>query len=194
MERAVDAGIVSAAPTVHQYSLRDAVRPPGLISLARLPLSLAFVWAARKPGWALAVLGAAAATDVLDGWVARRGHQETPTGAILDGLMDKAFVLVVVLTLVLEHHLAALDAVLLAARDIGELPLVVALRVRHRLSSPQTRAANVAGKVATVLQFATIAVVVVGAPRRRAWVLVTAAAGAVAALTYWAREARRPRP
>ncbi len=45
-------------------------------------------WAA-----ALALFGVALATDVLDGWVARRSHQVTVVGQLLDPVVDKAFYL-----------------------------------------------------------------------------------------------------
>jgi len=162
--------------------LRDAVRVPGLLRLSRLPLGVAFALAS-EPASALSIVAAAAATDVLDGWWARKFHQATATGAALDPLMDKTFALFVVGTLVVARSLSPLDAVLLSARELVELPLVPYVIARG--AAPQK--SNAAGKITTVLQFGAIFLVLVGSPHRRLAIAATACAGLVAGATYWAR-------
>jgi len=177
----------------HEIRLQDALLPPGLLSLARFPLALAFPLAWPKPALAAGVVVAAAVTDVLDGFVARKLHQETETGALLDPLMDKTFVLGVAATLIAARVVTPVEAALLATREVVELPLVgyvMAYRV------PGDRRANVAGKLTTVLQFVAVGAVLVHVePRLRATAIAaTAIAGAVAGFTYWARalhDARR---
>jgi CDP-diacylglycerol--glycerol-3-phosphate 3-phosphatidyltransferase/cardiolipin synthase len=168
--------------------LRDVLRAPGLFSLARLPLAIAFPYCEDEPAAAVSLLAAAGATDLIDGWVARHFHLETPTGALLDGVMDKAFVLTVVGTLVAHKRLSAPAAALLCARELGELPLFLGVAARGARDPSHERRSNMAGKIATALQFAALAALV--ARSRRADALVTAAgiAGCVAALTYFARE------
>ncbi|WP_394830544.1 CDP-alcohol phosphatidyltransferase family protein [Pendulispora rubella] len=174
------------------YSLRDLVRTPNLISLARLPLAVAFPWVVRQRRWPIPWLTLAAATDVLDGWYARTFHEETATGAALDAVMDKAFVLTVVATLVRERMLTLFDAVLLETRDLGEIPLLLRAASGHDGPSAP-RSSNVAGKAVTVLQFATLVATLSRMSRRRGWVLATSACGIFAAATYWIREARAAR-
>ncbi len=53
--------------------------------------------------WALGIFLAAAVTDFLDGWLARRLGQESRLGAILDPIADKAMV-VIALALLLSLH------------------------------------------------------------------------------------------
>jgi phosphatidylglycerophosphate synthase len=171
------------------YSIRDALRPPGLVSLTRLPLAVAFGFTAGKPVWATTIIGAAALTDVADGWLARRRHEQTPTGAVLDALMDKVFVLSVAACLLASGAIAIPEALLLGARDIGELPLLTLLAIQRRLTSGAARQANVAGKVATVTQFAAVGALLWGLPHRDVWIFVTAFAGVLAAFSYWIREA-----
>jgi phosphatidylglycerophosphate synthase len=168
--------------------MRDAVRLPGIISLTRLPLALAFPWTASRPGWALSLLMAAAASDVLDGWCARRRDEATPTGAVLDALMDKAFVLAVGATLLGRGALSVPGALLLATRDVAEIPLIVQLAIQKRLNEP--RRSNRFGKIATVLQFAALAWIVSGAPGREPIIATAGACGATAAVVYWLRESR----
>jgi hypothetical protein len=87
--------------------------------------------------------------------------------------------------------------VLLATREIGELPLVVRVLAGPRtqartLHSP--RSANVLGKLATTFELATVVALLVRAPGRRMLIAVTAAVGAASAISYWIREARAREP
>jgi phosphatidylglycerophosphate synthase len=174
---------------------RDLVNPPGLLSLARLPLAMAFPFSIRHPFWAVGVLTLAAVTDVLDGWYARRLHAETIVGAMLDGTMDKVFLLTVVVTLVIARLLSARDAALLCTREIGEIPLAAWVAASGRaLQAGDARAASRLGKVSTTLQFLTVALVLLGKPFVRGSVLVTAVCGGLAAAAYWVRQLRGQRP
>jgi CDP-diacylglycerol--glycerol-3-phosphate 3-phosphatidyltransferase/cardiolipin synthase len=171
------------------YKARDVVRVPGLLSLARLPLAVAFPFCVERPAIALAVLLAAGLSDVLDGWVARRSGQVTPTGAALDPITDKIFVLTVAITLVARSYLSPGDVVLLSTREVGELPLVIWLATspRARQLRAETTSANAPGKLATALQFAAATAALLRWSHLGAMVDVTAAAGAVAAIVYWVR-------
>src|SRR5258708_33918552 len=100
------------------YHARDLLRVPGLISLCRLPLGIAFPFAVGRPAWAIALMTAAGATDVLGGWDARRFHQQTRAGAVLDGVMDKVFALSAGSTLVVGGWLSVGPAGGLGARGL----------------------------------------------------------------------------
>ncbi len=170
----------------HEIRLRDAFLPPGLLSLARLPLALAFPVAWPRPALVAGVVIAAAVTDVLDGFVARKLHQETETGALLDPLMDKTFVLGVAATLIAARVVTPVEAVLLSTREIVELPLVAYVMASR---VPGDRRANMAGKLTTVLQFIAVGAILlhVDTRLRTAAIAATAIGGAVAGLTYWVR-------
>ena len=173
-----------------RYRARDLLLVPNLISLLRLPLGGAFVLAVDRPWLALSVLIASGLSDVLDGWWARKNGLATPTGAVVDPVTDKLFVLVVVLSLIEADRLPALGVPLLAARELGELPLVV----RWILSSHRRHAraahpmANVPGKLATSLQFATVAAALVYPAALWSLLIATGLSGALAAAAYWRRE------
>lgn len=168
---------------------RDLVSAPGLLSLVRVPLAAAFPFSVHEPFAALSILGAAALSDVLDGWCARRSGRTTPAGAILDPIMDKLFVATVALTLVVDGKLPLSAALLLGARDIAELPLVIWFVLEHR--APADRAApakaNVFGKIVTVCQFATVTAAVFASRHVGTLSSATGILGALAASTYWAR-------
>jgi phosphatidylglycerophosphate synthase len=174
-----------------RYHARDLVRVPGLLSLSRIPLAIAFPFVVGRPTLALGVLIGAGLTDLLDGWVARRFHQVTATGAALDPVTDKLFVLTVAITLVATRQLSPLSLLLLSTREAFELPLVLWLALRRaRRMRDEPPSTNIAGKVVTALQFATVSVTVVHAPHESLWVGATAMAGAVTALSYWRRALR----
>lgn len=107
-----------------RYRGRDLLLAPSLLSFVRIPLAAAFVGLVHQPPWALGVLVLAGITDVLDGHLARRLGQATPTGAVVDGVLDKFFAAVVIGGLILHGQLPWAAAVLLATRELGELPLV----------------------------------------------------------------------
>ncbi|MBK6690867.1 MAG: CDP-alcohol phosphatidyltransferase family protein [Myxococcales bacterium] len=169
-----------------RYRARDAVRLPSLISWSRVPLALLFPFAVHDPWLAATVLLAAALSDVVDGALARRLGLVTATGAVIDGLTDKLFVATVVVTLVVVGTLPASATLLLGAREIGEAPLVVwyAVSARLRRARVQAPAANVPGKVATVLQFAAVVFAIFGSPHTTALLWGTGAAGVIAAISY----------
>ncbi len=78
---------------------------PNLLSAARLPLAAAFPFAG--PEGRVALIAAAVISDFLDGHLARRWNAHSTLGRLLDPLADKAFVLVLVVTLLAEGALAA---------------------------------------------------------------------------------------
>lgn len=178
------------------YRARDLLLVPSLISFVRVPLAVAFPFAHDRPWLAFGVLVASGVSDVLDGWWARRFKQATATGAVVDPITDKIFVLTVVVTLVVAGDLSPWSVVLLSTREIGELPLVVWLSVspaarRKRKEHPK---ANAPGKAATALQFAAVTAALFHWEGTRALVWATAAAGALAAVVYWARQVRGASP
>ena len=134
----------------------------------------AAVWVAWGAHWAtqgtylplVAVFGLAAATDLADGWLARRRHASTRWGRLYDPFMDGLFFTVAAISLavigVLPQWLAALVTVRYAFPIVGGLTFLVVrrrtLRVRH---TPWGRASS-AGIALTV--FAAAAAASVGLP------------------------------
>jgi CDP-diacylglycerol--glycerol-3-phosphate 3-phosphatidyltransferase/cardiolipin synthase len=173
-----------------QYRVRHLFLVPSLLSLARLPLAALFAFSLEHPPVALATLVAAGLSDVLDGWYARRFGQVTATGAVVDGITDKFFMLVVVLTLVASDRLSILGAVLLGTRELGEAPLVAwwALHPEKRRARAEDPRANALGKLCTTLQFAAILACLLGSGWLDALLFATGASGIVAATNYWRRE------
>lgn len=129
-------------------------------------------------------------SDVLDGWVARSLHQETPTGAVLDGAMDKIFALSVLVTLVVGRLLSPLEATVLSLREVIEAVILAAALVVRPRSTELLRSSSGLGKITTVLQFATVVLVLLGRGPRLLGVYATGTCGALAAVAYGWREFR----
>jgi len=142
-----------------------------LLSLSRLPLGAAFVWALNAgAGWGppLLVLLLAGASDALDGWVARRaaareiggGDAGTPAGmgSWLDPICDKLFVSTVLGALWWQYRPPLGLLALILARELVQLPLslvYVAVPSLRRWLRYDFRA-SLPGKAATILQFCAI--------------------------------------
>lgn len=175
-----------------RYRLGDLLLAPAWFSWLRLPLAICFALFIDRPFVALSVLMAAGLSDVLDGWLARRYGLVTATGAVLDPITDKLFVLTVAVTLVASGHLSVGAVLLLSTREIGELPLVMwfAWSPAARAARAAAPSANAGGKLATVLQFGTVAWAVLGQPRLELWLATASIAGVLAALGYWRRALR----
>ena len=76
-----------------ESSRRWATRANGL-TLLRLLMAPLLVWAisAERPGLATLLFWLAVATDVADGWAARRYGEATPLGGVIDHVVDATFV------------------------------------------------------------------------------------------------------
>lgn len=170
------------------FTARDALSLPGLLSLSRIALAIAFPFLIDTPWLALATIAAAAVSDGLDGYFARKRGRTTPTGAALDPLTDKIFATTVMVSLLVQGQLTLAWVLMLSAREVLELPLLLWL-----LSMPRARAARAAhlkanwlGKLATGLQFGALVSLLLQLPQVSAWMIATAVTGALAAVIYWA--------
>jgi phosphatidylglycerophosphate synthase len=159
------------------------------LTLSRIPLGMALVYAYGNAPLAVALIGIAALTDTLDGNVARalqrRGHTEPAIGGWLDPLIDKVFVAIVLG--VIWYHARDLHVILLiGARELFVLPLAAFYLAKHR--PIREVHADTLGKAATVAQFIAVAVVIGHPPWALAAAIVTATLGAITGVHYVARE------
>src|SRR5262245_31834574 len=175
------------------YRASDLTKLPNLVSLLRLPLAAAFPFVAHRPKAALVVLVAAGATDVLDGWLARKRGEATPLGAVIDPIADKVFALSVMGTLWTQGKLPRWGIGALLSREILEAPLVawVLLSPSARKARREEARANVPGKVATSVQFGAVMAAIVAPWAAPAMLALAGVTGAVAGVSYWKREIER---
>jgi cardiolipin synthase len=121
---------------------------PNIISIIRLAGVPLFLWLVLVPeadGWALVVLALSGISDYADGYLARRLHQTSQLGAILDPVADRLYILSTVVGLAARGIIPWWLAVLLPARDAFLWCLVPFLRTRGYSSLP----VHFLGKAAT---------------------------------------------
>ncbi len=144
--------------------LHELVSVPNLLTLVRIPMGLMLWIAPGNLAWVLGLMAAAAISDLLDGWAARRaGVPAENIGAWLDPLCDKFFIVSALAAVWLVHGPPVWMAVVASTRELVLLPLVVAKMVVPRLRNRHIPfRAKLLGKVTTVAQFALFAVVLAG--------------------------------
>ena len=136
---------------------------PNVISSSRVFLAAGFA-VVTDVDKRLGLVGLAAVTDVLDGWLARRAQWTTRLGAFIDPMADRIFALVAVITFLDSGALSFRGCLVMLSRDIMTAVGFIVARVVSWLKPVHLRARR-AGKLVTVLQFIAFAVLLL-APQR----------------------------
>jgi CDP-diacylglycerol--glycerol-3-phosphate 3-phosphatidyltransferase len=102
---------------------QDSLNLPNVLTLGRILLIPIFVLVFMDPTperslLAAVIFTAAAVTDLLDGYIARRTGQITKLGKLLDPIADKLLVLSALILLVNVDRVGALVAILIIAREL----------------------------------------------------------------------------
>jgi CDP-diacylglycerol--glycerol-3-phosphate 3-phosphatidyltransferase/cardiolipin synthase len=171
------------------------------LRILAIPLVLLLCEYGRRHGAGMAdpsaglVFAAAAITDSLDGYLARRWSQTTPLGAFLDPVADKLIVAAALVLLVSRdpHNALVLSAVVIIGREIA----VSALR-EWMAELGQRGAVRVSslGKLKTILQMVGLSLLLyrhdlLGLPiyRLGLWLIVLAAALTLVSMIAYLRAA-----
>ncbi len=121
-----------------------------LLRIALIPVCL-LLWALHQPVLAAVVFALAAATDFLDGYIARKNNLVTVFGKFADPVADKILVLTAMIFLCADGRLPAWAVCIVAAREL----MVDGLRL-VAVGKGSVIAAGWLGKIKTNLQFACI--------------------------------------
>jgi len=89
-----------------------------MFRLALVPVYWVLMMVYKLDYWALCVFVLATLTDVLDGFLARRYHQITDFGKLMDPLADKLMTLSVLATLLLRRIIPWIPVALLALKEL----------------------------------------------------------------------------
>src|SRR5690348_5921412 len=127
---------------------------PNLISASRFFLAAGFV-AAGAAEARIGLIGAAAVTDMLDGWLARRVKATSRWGALLDPIADRVFVLTVVGTFLFTGALSTTAYFILISRDLATAVGFLVAKTIDWLRPVQFNARRL-GKIVTVLPLLTL--------------------------------------
>ncbi len=96
---------------------------PNLLTLARIAavpvVVVLLLFDSRAAGmWAASLFGLAAATDFIDGWLARKWEVETVLGKFLDPLADKLIVMAALIMLIPLGRVPAWAVFIILAREM----------------------------------------------------------------------------
>ena len=103
---------------------------------------------------------AACLTDALDGYLARKNHQISGFGKIMDPIADKVLVLAALLPLMAAHRVSIWVGLILLAREF----IVAAVRMQVYARGGAIIAASLWGKLKTVFQDAAFALLLLNVP------------------------------
>ncbi len=114
------AGAASHIP-VEDEGLDRILTVPNLVTSVRLACIPLYVWllfGSHRQTAAAILLGALGATDWVDGYVARRFHQVSTVGKVLDPLADRVLVVTAVVTIMVHGAVPVWFGVATLAREV----------------------------------------------------------------------------
>ncbi|WFD04425.1 cardiolipin synthase (CMP-forming) [Malassezia obtusa] len=126
------------APAVARLA-EDLCTVPNVLTLSRIALCPVIGWAvvAPRPLLAVGLLSVAAATDLLDGYIARRWKSYTVFGSVADPAADKLLMATMVVSLSASGQMPLALACVILGRDVYLMLLAFYLRYRS-LPKPRT--------------------------------------------------------
>ena len=149
-----------------------------LLSAARIPLAVAFPLASNR--WRMVILAIAAATDLLDGPLARRFGSST-LGSLIDPVADKLFMAAAFGVVAVSGSLAPYEVVGVLLRDIVATVAFAMTIYSHR---PRAIPARAGGKAVTVAQVLTLVAFLTGSSLLQPLAWATTALGIYAIWDY----------
>ena len=155
------------------------------LTALRFPLAVLFP-IARAPAWQLAIVAAAALTDVADGFLARR-FGSSRAGAVLDPIADKAFMVTAFVTIARRGLLEWYELLGVLLRDLLAVLGFAATWLGRR---PVALPARAGGKAVTILQLLTLVAAIADSPHVRPLAWATAAIAVYAIWDYGRTAAR----
>lgn len=171
--------VSEASPPPIAEQGRTGVTVADVLTVSRLPMALAFVLVSSNTA-RLAILAAAAATDLLDGFIARR-IGSSRFGSFLDPVADKLFMVCAFGVVVLSGRLAPFEVLAVLLRDVVATVAFAATLVSGR---PAAIPARVGGKAVTVGQLLTLVAFLLDSPYLRPLAWATGAVGLYAIWDY----------
>ncbi|TQN72644.1 Global transcription regulator sge1 [Colletotrichum shisoi] len=113
--------IAAKLPTLPKNIHEDIRTLPNLLTLSRLVAApfVGYFILHDQHAWALGLFAYAGATDLLDGWIARRWKQQTVVGTVIDPMADKMLMTILTVCLAAQGSLPVWLATIILGRDVG---------------------------------------------------------------------------
>ena len=128
---------------------------PNMLSFFRLALIPLIVWIyvfRDSPEWTVAILTLSGATDIVDGFIARRFNMTSDFGKAIDPLADKLTQIAVLFCLLTRFPLILIPIVIMLIKEIGSF----ILRFIVYKKTEKVESADWHGKTTTVLIYLTM--------------------------------------
>lgn len=151
--------------------IRDLTSTPNLLTLLRM-IFIPFIATAvleNNYSWALGLFILAGLSDGLDGVLARRMNQKTVLGQYLDPIADKLLLSAIFLVLAVTHKIPWKFTIMVFSRDVG---ILIVSAVLYMATPLRDFTPSIYGKANTVVQIATIFLVMVDELTVAPWVTV----------------------
>jgi phosphatidylglycerophosphate synthase len=158
---------------------RDGWTTADLLSAVRIPLAAAFPFVSND--WRIALVAAAAASDLLDGQLARR-FGSSSLGTILDPVADKLFMASAFGVVAFSGRLEPYEILGVLLRDVVATIAFVATFFSRR---PRAIPARAGGKAVTVAQVLTLLAFLTDSPHLRPMAWATTAIAVYAIWDYY---------
>ncbi len=151
---------------------------PSLLSSLRILFAVVLPFFPER--YWLVFICAAALSDFLDGWLARRWRVESWQGGLVDAAADKVFILVTLIIFVQTDKFSLWWIFPVIVRDIMVAITVVYAVFQQRWAAFKDMDARVSGKLTTCGQFALFGIILLF-PDKALYVLVLASCCSIAA-------------
>lgn len=148
------------------YKIRDKLTKkqvltiPNILSFFRLALIPVIVWLyvfKQSPEWTIIILIVSGATDIIDGFIARRFNMVSDFGKAIDPIADKLTQIAVLFCLITDFPLILLPIVIMVIKEIGAFVLrLIVFKKTERVDSAVWH-----GKLTTVLIYATMLLLII---------------------------------
>ncbi len=127
-----------------------------MLSLLRMIIAVIILAAYPDTSWVIMLIILAGATDILDGYLARRYQASSVVGGFIDGLSDKVLMLLLGVFFFFQKQVHWIFFVLFASRELYELACVFIAYVTRPASLAISHQSFFFGKITTVLQYSII--------------------------------------
>lgn len=176
--------------------MANEVNLPNVLTILRVLMVPLVVYALLRESdaWntvAAVTFGLAAATDYVDGWLARSRDQVTRFGKLMDPLADKLLIACTLVTLTAQGRLPVWVTLVVLAREFAVTGLRMLVADDGKVIS-----ASQWGKIKTVVQVAAVIAVIVAEPARwvDALVIAMVAVTVASGIDYFVNLQRRTDP
>lgn len=155
-----------------------------ILTISRIVLSPFILFFILQKSWIVSIvlLAIAFATDLFDGYLARKLHQETTLGKVLDPIADKILVFLTLFGLlyVFGNQNNWIYGIMFFSKDIFNFFFII-LSLKFTIKQAKAR---ILGKATTVVQAAALFWIILGLDYYMVWIWIVFVLGLASGIDY----------